>query len=58
MPANVQQYGVKNFVNADTLAILARVGRALEESLRLNTTLTSLNLTWNRLGEGGGQALL
>jgi hypothetical protein len=37
--------------------ILARVGRALAETLRLNTTLTSLNLTWNRLGEGGGQAL-
>jgi len=32
-------------------------GRALAETLRLNTTLTSLNLRGNGLREGGGQAL-
>jgi len=32
-------------------------GRALAEALRLNTTVTSLNLGWNRLREIGGRAL-
>jgi hypothetical protein len=32
-------------------------GRALAETLRLNTTLTSLELTENHMGEGGGRAL-
>jgi hypothetical protein len=32
-------------------------GRALAETLRLNTTLMSLDLGWNDLGEGGGRAL-
>ncbi len=32
-------------------------GRTLAEALRLNTTLTSLNLSDNGLGEGGGRAL-
>jgi len=32
-------------------------GRALAETLRLNTTPTSLNLWRNGLGEGGGRAL-
>jgi hypothetical protein len=32
-------------------------GRALAETLRLNTTLTSLDLYKNGLGEGGGRAL-
>jgi hypothetical protein len=31
--------------------------RALAATLRLNATLTSLNLGWNHLGEGGGRAL-
>jgi Ran GTPase-activating protein (RanGAP) involved in mRNA processing and transport len=30
---------------------------ALAEALRLNTTLTSLDLDSNGLGEGGGRAL-
>ena len=32
-------------------------GRALAETLRLNSTLKSLNLSENDLGEGGGRAL-
>ena len=32
-------------------------GRALAETLRINTTLASLNFGWNRLGEGGERAL-
>jgi hypothetical protein len=32
-------------------------GPALAEALRLNTTVTSLDLGFNRLGEGGGRAL-
>jgi Ran GTPase-activating protein (RanGAP) involved in mRNA processing and transport len=32
-------------------------GRALAEALRLNSTLTSLNLGDNGLGEGAGRAL-
>ncbi len=31
-------------------------GRALADTLRHNNTLTSLDLTWNRLGAGGGRA--
>jgi Ran GTPase-activating protein (RanGAP) involved in mRNA processing and transport len=32
-------------------------GRALAETLRLNSTLKSLNLGYNQLGEGAGRAL-
>ena len=32
-------------------------GRVLADTLRHNNTLTSLDLTWNRLGAGGGRAL-
>jgi hypothetical protein len=32
-------------------------GRAQAETLRLNTTLTSLSLHYKSLGEGGGRAV-
>jgi hypothetical protein len=32
-------------------------GRALAQTLRVNTTISSLNLGWNNLGEGGERTL-
>jgi hypothetical protein len=32
-------------------------GRAIAEALRVNSTLTELNLSDNGLGEGGGRAI-